>query len=370
MNLKKLLAALMCLVMLAGLFTGCKDEDTGNGDEKLKVGVIYISPRDDGGWSEAHARGFSEALAAIGSDKIELSELENIDDGDAAQTETAIKQLIEGGSKMIFATSYGYMDTVERLAEEYPDVIFEHCSGYKSNDTNFDNYFGQIEQPRYLTGIIAGYATQTNKIGYVAAFPFPEVIRGINAFTMGVRLVNPDAEVHVEWTMSWFNPDKEKENATALLSRGVDVMSQHQDSPAALSAAEEAGALGFGYDNPMGHLAADAYLSAPIFNWGAYYERKINDMLAGEWKVETSWGGMAEGIVDIDEMSDLVSEEAKEKVNEIRPLLVAGGNGYIFTGPIVDNKGNVVVADGVTLTREDQYSMMWFVEGVVGEIPD
>lgn len=369
MSLKKVLAIVLSIAMLASVITACSD-DPEEGDEKLQVGVIYISPKDDGGWSEAHARGFEEALEAIGSDKIELNELENIDDGDAAQTETAIKQLIEGGAEIIFATSFGYMDTVDRLASEYEDVIFEHCSGTKSNDTNFDNYFGQIEQPRYLTGIMAGYATETNKIGYVAAFPFPEVIRGINAFTLGVRSVNPDAEVLVEWTMSWFDPDKEGENAIALINRGVDVMSQHQDSPAALSAAEEAGILAFGYDNPMGHLAEDAYLSAPIFNWGAYYEMKINAMLDDSWSIENTWGGIADGMVDIDDMSDLVSEDAKNKVNEIKPLLEEDGNAYIFTGPIVDNEGNVAVEDGKTLTREEQYSMTWFVEGVVGEIPE
>jgi basic membrane protein A and related proteins len=366
MNWKKLWATVLCVALIAGLFAGCAEQET----DKLKVGVIYISPKNDGGWSEAHATGFQQALTNIGADKIELQELENIDDGDAAVTETSIRQLIESGCEIIFATSYGYMDTVELLAGEYPNIKFEHCSGTKSNDTNFDNYFGQIEQPRYLTGIMAGYATQTNKIGYVAAFPFAEVIRGINAFTLGVRSVNPDAEVHVEWTMSWFNPDKEKENAIALLNKGCDVMSQHQDSPAALTAAEDAGVYGFGYDNPMGQHAPNGYLSAPIFRWGAYYEKKIQAMLDDAWGVENEWGGLKEGIVAIDEMSDKVSSEAKQKVTEIKALLMEQDNEYFFTGPLNDNKGNVAVETGTTLTREDQYSMNWFVEGVVGEIPD
>ncbi|MHB8963682.1 MAG: BMP family ABC transporter substrate-binding protein, partial [Saccharofermentanales bacterium] len=283
MSIRKVLVIMLVLVMAAGVLASCTPAATAGQSnvssaasssvaEKLKVGVIYISPKDDGGWSQAHARGFTEALAAIGEDKIDLRELTNVNDADPAATQTAIRSLIAEGCEMIFATSWGYMDTCEELATEFPDVKFEHCSGYKSNTTNFDNYFGQIEEPRYLSGIVAGYATKTNKIGYVAAQSFPEVIRGLNAFTMGVRSVNPDAEVHVLFTDSWFDMNKEKENAIALLNKGCDVMAQHQDSPAALTAAADAGKLGIGYDNPMKSYAEDAYLTAPIFNWGVYYE--------------------------------------------------------------------------------------------------
>lgn len=380
MKLNKVLTVILCLAMLVGVLAGCKvaAPTTSSSDQskaassaaaaaKLKVGVIYISPKDDGGWSQAHAKGFKQAIDLIGSDKVEISELENISDLDAAKTETAIRQLVDGGCKIIFATSFGYMETTKRLATEFPNVKFEHCSGTESNATNLDNYFGQIEQPRYLTGIMAGYATKTNKIGYVAAHPFPEVIRGINAFTMGVRSVNPNAQVYVEWTRSWFDPSKEKENAIALLNKGCDVMAQHQDSTSALAAAEEKGVFSIGYDNPMGQYAPKGYLSAPIFNWGAYYEKKITAMLDNTWKVEKSWGGMKEGIVDIDAMTANVSATAKTKVEEMKTKLLAEGNNFIFKGPIKDNKGAIAVADGKTLTREEQYSMMWLVEGVVGE---
>lgn len=380
MILRKTLATLLVLVMVAGLSTSCKVTTTpssvsenssaaSSAVEKLKVGVIYISPKNDGGWSQAHARGFSEALTAIGADKIELNELENISDTDPAATETAMRQLIANGCKIIFATSWGYMDTVELLANEFPDVKFEHCSGYKSNTTNFDNYFGQIEQPRYLSGIIAGYATKSDKIGYVGAQPFAEVLRGLNAFTMGVRSVNPDAKVYVLFTNSWFDPNKEKENAIALINQGCDVMAQHQDSPAALKAAEEANILGIGYDNPMKSYAEKAYLTAPIFNWSAYYKMKINAMLSNTWKVEQTWGGMENGLVDLDTMSSLVPTEAVSKVAEIKTKLLAQGNDYIFTGPIKDNTGKIVVADGVKLTKTEQFSMNWLVEGVVGTLP-
>lgn len=381
MSFKKSLATVLCLAMMIGVLAGCSGTTAAPSSTttsktssqatvtKLKVGVLYISPKTDGGWSEAQAKGFSEALAKIGSDKIELSELESIDDTDAAKTEAAIRQLAAGGCKIIFATSFGYMDTVERLSKEFTDIKFEHCSGTKSNTTNLDNYFGQIEQPRYLTGIMAGMATKTNKIGYVAAQPFPEVIRGLNAFTMGVRSVNPTAQVYVEWTMSWFNPDKEKENAIALINKGCDVMAQHQDSSAALVAAEEKGLAGIGYDNPMGKFAPKGYLSAPIFNWGPYYEKKINEMLNNTWKVEQTWGGMKDNMVAIDTMSANVTADTKAKVETAKTTLLEKGNDFIFTGPIKDNTGKEVVAAGKTLTKTEQYSMTWLVEGVVGTLP-
>lgn len=369
MNLKKVLIIMLALAMTVGVLVSCQPAtgDTSKTEEKLKVGIVYISPKDDGGWSQAHSRGFEEAKAAIGADKIEFDELESVDDNDPAATERAIRNLIAQGNKIIFATSYGYIDTVEQLAKEFTEIKFEHCSGYKKGD-NFDNYFAQIEQARYLTGIIAGYATKTNKIGYVGAQPLAEVVRGINSFALGVLSVNPEATVHVSFSGSWFDPDKEKESALALINAGCDVMSQHQDSPTALVAADENGILGFGYDNPMGSFAPNAYLTAPIFNWGAYYTETIKSMLDGTWSVKESWQGLETGVVELDTLSDKVPQEAKDKIAEIRPLLEKQGNAYFFTGPLKDNKGNEVVADGVALTKAEQFAMEWFVEGVVGNL--
>ena len=367
MNGKKILAAVLCMAMMLGVMTGCGKTGTTSG--KLKVGVMYISTKTDGGWSQAHATGFAAAVANIGADKVELKEIESIEDSDAAKTEAGIKQLVASGCTLIFATSYGYMDTVEKLAKDYPAIKFEHCSGTKSNTTNFDNYFAQIEQGRYLTGIMAGLATKTNKIGYVAAQPFPEVVRGLNAFTMGVRSVNAKAEVYVEWTMSWFNPDKEKENAISLINKGCDVMAQHQDSPSAVQAAEAAGIFSVGYDFSMAKYAPKGYLSAPIFNWGAYYEKKIKAMLNNTWKVESTWGGLSDGMVAIDTMTANVSADAKTKVEAMKKTLLEKGNAAIFVGPIKDNTGKEVVAKGKTLTKDEQYAMTWLVEGVVGKLP-
>jgi len=391
--MKKILAMIMTAAMLAGsiVLAGCSNastvstttaaaatttsagETTASADttaasgDVLKVGVLYISPKDDGGYSQAHAEGIAEAVAALG-DKIQVFELENIDDTDAQATAAAIDNLVAEGCTLIFTTSYGYMEPTAAAAEKYPDVKFCHCSGYTRNDTNMDTYFGQIESARYLAGIVAGLTTKTNKLGYVAAFPIPECIRGINAYTLGARSVNPDVTVQVVWTNTWFDMDVEKAAAESLLSAGVDIMAQHQDSPAAINAAETAGAYAVGYDLTYTG-APKAYLTAPLWNWGTYYTYKIQQVLDGAWKVENYWGGMKEGIVKLDTLSDLVPAEAKTAVEAVQDKVIAEGNAFVFAGPIKDQSGTVKVAEGESLSYEDQMGMSWFVEGVVGEIP-
>ncbi len=366
MSIRKPAVLVLALVLvLATLFaTGCTTGTT----TKVKVGVLYISTVDDGGWSQAHKRGIDAAVAEIGASKVDLMELQNIPDTDTAKTNAAIDQMVAAGCKIIFATSFGYMDAVAAKATQYPDVKFEHCSGYKTA-ANLDNYFGQIEQPRYLSGIVAGMKSTTGKIGFVAAMPLPEVIRGINAFTLGVLSVNPTAKVYVKWTNTWYGPDVEKEAAVSLLNEGCDVLAQHQDSPAALKAAEEAGMFGIGYDNPMGTQAPKAYLTAPVWNWGAYYAYKIKAVMNGTWKVEQYWGGLKEGIVALDTLSSLVADGTQAKVDAVTTDLKAQGNDYIFKGPLKDQTGTVKVEAGKTMTRDEQMAMSWFVEGVVGEIP-
>jgi len=397
--MKKFLAMIMTAVMLAGslALVGCSNststttaadttaaaattaeatsvEETmadattaAAAGEVLKVGVLYISPKDDGGYSQAHAEGIAEAAAALG-DKIQIVELENVNDADAQATSTAIDNLVSEGCKLIFTTSYGYMDPTAAAAVKYPDVLFSHCSGYTRNDTNMDTYFGQIETARYLSGIVAGLMTTSNKLGYVAAFPIPEVIRGINAYTLGAKSVNPDVTVSVVWTNTWFDMDKEKAAAESLLSQGVDVMAQHQDSPAAITATETAGKFAVGYDLSYAG-APKAYLTAPLWNWGTYYTYKIQQVLDGGWKIENYWGGMKEGAVKLDTLSDLVSADAKVAVEDVLDKVTSEGNAFVFAGPIKDQAGTEMVAAGESLSYDDQMGMMWFVEGVVGEIP-
>lgn len=372
--MKKILAMVMTCVMLAGslALAGCgtaktAEQTTAAKAEALKVGVLYISPKDDGGYSQAHAEGIAQAVATLG-DKIQVFELENVSDSDAQATTAAIENLVSEGCKLIFTTSYGYMESTAAAAEKYPDVKFCHCSGYTRNETNLDTYFGQIESARYLAGIVAGLTTKSNKLGYVAAFPIPEVIRGINAYTLGARSVNPDATVQVVWTNTWFNMDVEKAAAETLLAAGVDVMAQHQDSPAAITASEAAGAFAVGYDLSYAG-APKAYLTAPLWNWGTYYTYKIQQVLDGGWKVENYWGGMKEGVVKLDALSSLVSDDAKAAVAKVQDQVIAEGNAFVFKGPIKDQSGAVKVAEGSSISYDDQMSMNWFVEGVVGEIP-
>jgi len=393
--MKKFLAMVMTAVMLAGslALAGCastakttttatKAETTTAATKAttagttattaatgavLKVGVLYISPKDDGGYSQAHAEGMAQAKAALG-DKIQIVELENVNDTDAQATTTAIDNLVSEGCTLIFTTSYGYMDPTAAAAAKYPDVKFCHCSGYTRNETNMDTYFGQIESARYLAGIVAGLTTKTNKLGYVAAFPIPEVIRGINSYTLGAQSVNKNVTVNVVWTNTWFDMDKEKAAAESLLSQGVDVMAQHQDSPAAITAAETAGKFAVGYDLSYAG-APKAYLTAPLWNWGTYYTYKIQQVVDGGWKIENYWGGMKEGVVKLDTLSPLVSADAKVAVEAVQDKVTAEGNAFVFAGPIKDQAGTVKVPAGESISYDDQMSMMWFVQGVVGEIP-
>jgi basic membrane protein A len=362
--MKRLLALLIAVTMLSGIavLSACKEKE----DEKLKVGVIYISPKDDGGYSQAHAEGIAEAVAALG-DQIEVKELENIDDTDVEATNNAIDNLVSEGCTLIFTTSYGYMEPTATAAEKYPDVKFCHCSGYTMNDTNMDAYFGQIETGRYLAGIVAGLMTENNQLGYVAAYPIPEVIRGINAYTLGAQSVNPDVNVQVVWTNTWYDEAVEKAAAEALLAAGVDVMAQHQDSTAAIEAAEAAGAYAIGYDLTYAG-APDAYLTAPLWGWGVYYTYKIQQVLDGDWEIENYWGGMQQGVAKLDTLSPLVSDEAKEAVEAARDDVNAQGNAFVFAGPIYDQDGTLMVEEGQSLPYDDQMIMNWFVQGVDGVI--
>lgn len=363
--MKKILALIIATIMLMGIAVvgGCDALE----DDVLKVGVVYISPADDGGYSEAHANGIAKAAETFG-DKIEVMQIEEIDDADVEATNAAIENLVNAGCELIFTTSYGYMDPTLEMAEKYPEVKFAHCSGYKTNDTNMDAYFGQIETARYLAGVVAGMMTENNELGYVAAFPIPEVVRGINAYTLGAKSVNPDVVVKVVWTNTWYDPAVERAAAEALLADGVDVMAQHQDSTAAIEAAQEAGAYAIGYNMPFSG-APEAYLTAPLWDWGVYYTHKIQQVLDDEWEIENYWGGMSVGMAKLDELSPLVSDEARAAVEAAEPQVKEGDNEFVFSGPIIDQSGALRVNEGESLSYDEQMGMQWFVDGVIGDIP-
>ncbi|MBE5965636.1 MAG: BMP family ABC transporter substrate-binding protein [Lachnospiraceae bacterium] len=341
-----------------------KEEKADNSD--FKVGVIHIGdPADGAGYSFAHDQGIVAMQAELGLSDNQIIRKNNVSDTDAVAIRTAMEECIEEGAKIIFGTSWGYMDTMEQLAAEYPEVYFSHGSGYKCNGSNFNNYFGRIYQARYLSGIAAGLKTESNKIGYVAAMDIDnsEVTGGINAFAMGVESVNPDAKVYVKVTNTWFDPTLEGQAAEALLDMGCDVIAQHADTAAPQLAAQKRGVWGVGYNSDMTKDAPEAHLTAPIWNWGVYYTKATKEAMDGTWTGENYFGGLAEGFVDISPLSKNVAEGTEEAIEDARKKIVDGYN--VFEGEIKDNQGNVVCAEGEKLTDADiTGAMNWYYKNV------
>jgi len=342
--------------------TGSKNVDENSGQtEKLKVGFVYVGSAGDAGWSYAHDQGrkyLEKEIPYVVSEVIE-----NVPE---STSEQAITTLAEKGNQVIFTTSFGFMDPTINVAQKYPDITFLHCSGYKTSD-NVGTYFGRMYQARYLTGIVAGMMTKSNLIGYVAAYPIPEVIRGINAFTLGARSVNPDAKVRVVWTHTWFDPQKEKDAAKALLENGADIIAQHQDSPGPQKAAEEAGKYSIGYNSDMSKLAPKAVLTSAVWNWGPYYVETVKAIKEGTWQSFQYWGSMADGIVGLAPYGPMVPEKVKQQVEKSKEKIMSG-EWDVFYGPIKDQDGNVAVQEGEKLTDKEMLEMQWFVEGVEGKI--
>jgi basic membrane protein A len=361
---------LVLLMVLALVVTGCgsakpagEAQDPVNKQPKVKVGFVYIGPVTDGGWTEAHENGRKYLVEKLG---VETVIRENVPE--SSECEKVINDMVDQGCNVIFATSFGFMEYVEKAAQNYPDVKFLHCSGFKMAD-NMGVYFGRMYEPRYLSGVVAGLKTKTNKIGYVAAFEIPEVLRGINAFTMGVRSVNPKATVGVKWTHTWIDAPRAKEAAKALLNEGCDVLAQHQDAPGPQVAAEEKGVWSVGYNMDMTAIAPKAHLTSPVWNWGPYYVAQVQAVMDGTWKAENYWGGMNEGIINLSPLTENAPEGAQEAVDKAKAAILSGEN-KIWTGPIKDNTGVERVPAGVTLTDEQLTSMdfNWLVEGVIGKV--
>ncbi len=363
--MNKRMASLLTLTIVAVLLlTACGGGAAQKPAEKLKVAFIYIGQPGDLGWTYEHDRGRKMLEEELG-DKVETIVVMDVPEG--PDSEKAMRDLIQQGAKVIFATSFGYMDPMLTVAKENPDVIFEHCSGYKTAD-NMATYFGRMYQPRYLSGLVAGKMTQNGFIGYVAAHPIPEVIRGINAFTLGVRKVNPNAEVRVVWTNTWYDPVKEREAAEALLDEGADIIAQHQDTTEPQKAAKERGKLSIGYDSDMAKFVGDTVLTSPVWNWGKYYVQTVKEVLNGTWKSHQYWGGMKDGVVDLAPLSPKVPDDVKKLVEQEKQRILSG-EWDVFCGPIKDQDGNVRVPEGECMSDGDMLSMDWFVEGVVGTIP-
>lgn len=328
-------------------------------DKEIKVGFIYVSPVGDAGWSYSHDVG-RQAIEAM--DGVTTSYVEAVPEG--PDSERVMMNMARKDFDIIIATSFGYMDSMLKVAKQFPKTVFLHCSGFKTAE-NMGNFFGRMYQARYLSGMVAGAMTKSNTIGYVAAFPIPEVIRGINAFTLGVRAVNPKATVRVVWTKTWYDPATEKEAGKSLLDVGADVVAQHQDSPGPQEAAQEKGVYSIGYNSDMAAFAPKAHLTAPVWNWKVYYTKVVDEVRKGTWKAGAVWPGMAEGIVDLAPFGPMVPKEVQDKVNAEKAKIIAGEQ-KIFVGPIKDQDGAVKLAAGKVASDEELLGMTWFVEGVIG----
>ena len=323
--------------------------------EDIKVGVIHITdPAEGSGYTYTHDLGIQGMQKNLGLNDSQIVRKNNVSDSDATAIENAMRECVEEGCNIIFATSWGFMDTCEALAEEFPDVIFSHGTGYKSNGTNFNNYFGRIYQARYLAGIAAGLKTESNKLGYVAAMgqENSEVTGGINAFAMGAYSVNPDCEVYVKVTNSWFDPEGETQAAQALVDLGCDVIAQHCDTPNPQTVAEQNGVWGVGYNSDMSKDAPGAVLTSVMWDWSVYYTQAVQSVIDGPWTGETYCGGMADGLVDIASLSDLCAEGTQEAVDAARKQITEEGFN-VFDDVIETNDGSTVGAEGSTLSDAD-----------------
>lgn len=356
----KLMVFSTIVLCICLLLTSCGDRGAG---KKLKAAFVYVGPISDGGWTYAHNEG-RKALEKAG---IQTVYAELVSEG--AEAEKVITKFAEEGYDVVFTTSYGYMDTTIEVAKKFPNVVFGHCSGHKRAKNVF-TYFGRIYQPIYLSGIVAGKMTKTNKIGYVAPHPIPEVIRHINAAALGARSVNLSAAIQVVWTGAWFDPVREKEAATALIDDGCDIIITEGDSPAALQTAEQRGFYSIGYNADRRDFAPRSFLTASIWDWSVVYNdviKKIKEKFT-DWERLDYWQGMEAGVVKLAPLSQFVSNDAQKLVSNKMAELRKQDN--IFVGPIKDQNSTVKVQEGVKLTDEELLSMMWFVEGVVGTIPE
>lgn len=361
---------ILAALLLAALLTACGGETaaptaTGGSDgaADLKVGFIYVGPIGDAGWTWAHDQG---RLAIEELPGVETAYQESVPEN-AADAERVIRDFAQKGHKIIFTTSFGYMDPTINVAKDFPDVTFVHISGYKTAP-NVSTAFGKIEEPRYVSGLIAGKMTTSGTIGYVAAFPIPEVIRGINAFTLGVRKSNPTAKVKVVWTSTWYDPQKERQAAEALLDGGADVIAQHQDTPGPQQAAEARGKFSVGYNADMSTFAPKAVLTSPIWHWGVFYSDVVKQVQAGTWQSTQYWGGWKDGVVDLAPIGPMVPVETRQEAEAAITSFKQGEQTIytIFSGPLKDQAGAERVPAGQAMTDQELLTMDWFVEGVEG----
>ena len=332
--------------------------------DKLKVGFMYVSPIGDGGWTYQHELG-RKAIQEKFGDKIETSMVESVPE--SADAERVMRDMISQGNKLVFATSFGYQDFVQKVAADAKDVKFEHATGYKTAD-NAAVYDTKTFEGAYLAGIVAGAMTKTKTVGVVASVPIPEVVRNVNSFVLGAQSVDPSIKAKVVWVNEWFAPPKESEAATSLINGGVDVMYQNTNSPAVLKTAEERGARAFGKDGDMSAFAPKAHLGSAVIDWTPYYTKVVEDMLAGKWQTGNYWWGVKEGAIDLKKVADDVPQEIKDKVEQAKAGM-KNGSFAVWTGPIKDNTGKEVLEAGKVADDAWLRGINFYVNGIEGTVP-
>jgi basic membrane protein A len=327
--------------------------------DPLKVGFIYIGPVGDYGWTHGHDVARREIEAKFG-DKVKTTFVENVPEGPDA--ERVLRQLAQAGNELIFTTSFGYMNATVRAAKALPKVKFEHATGYQTAP-NVSTYNARFYEGRAVCGTIAGHLTKTGNLGYIGSFPIPEVVMGINAVALSARKIRPDAKVKVVWANSWYDPGKESDAAKALIDGGVDVLSQHTDSPAPLQVAESRNVYAFGQASDMRSFAPKMHLTAIIDAWGEYYIRRVQAVIDGSWQTSSVWEGLKEGMVGMAPYNEAIPADVVAAAEKVRTGII-DGTGHPFVGPIKNQKGELVVKEGETLSDEQLLKMDWYVEGV------
>ena len=329
----------------------------------LKVGFINVGPKNDGGWTEGHWTG-AQAMAKEFGDKVEITFVEDVPEGQDA--ERAIEALARAGNELIFTTSFGFMDPTLKVAKRFPDVKFEHATGFKTAP-NVTNYNARFYQGRYIIGQIAAKMSKVGVAGYIVSFPIPEVIMGINSFMLGAQSVNPEFKLKIVWVNTWMDPAREADAAKALFDQGVDIITQHTDSTAPLQIAQERGLFGFGQAHDMYDAAPKAQLTAIVDNWGPYYIKRVQAVLDGTWESQSSWDGLKEGTVVMSPYTNMPDDVAKA-AEEIQAK-ISSGEFHPFTGPIHNQAGEEVYAEGVVAPDGDLLGMTWYVQGIDDQLP-
>ncbi len=334
----------------------------GNASAETKVGFVYVGPIGDHGYSYQHDQG---RLAVEKALAVKTTYVESVQEG--ADAERVIRQLAAAGNDIIFTTSFGFMNPTLKVAKQFKKVKFEHATGYK-RAANVSTYSARFYEGRTILGTIAGKMTKSNVVGYIASFPIPEVIRGIDAFTLALRKVNPKATVKVVWVNSWFDPGKEGDAAKALIDQGVDIITQHTDSPAPLQVAESRGVYAFGQASDMRAYAPKAQLTAIVDNWSNYYIERVKAVMDGTWKSGDAWYGLKQGMVEMAPYGDAVPADVRKLADDVKQSIIDGSL-HPFQGPIKNQKGELVVKAGEVISDKDLTGLSWYVEGVEGSIP-